>query len=77
MFLNDAESGEGRKEAKVFTFDRIDRMGEQTFSCSLYDLNVQVRNWQELGEAEDSYEFASREVDEAAAQVENQQSARI
>lgn len=54
LFLNDAESGEGRKEAKVFTYDRIDRM---------------VRNWQELGEAEDSYEFASREVDEAAAQV--------
>ena len=52
-------------------------MGEQTISCSLYDLNVQVRNWQELGDAEDSYEFASREVDEAAAQVENQQSARI
>ena len=52
-------------------------MGEQTISCSLYDLNVQVRNWQELGDAEDSYEFASREVDEAAAQVENHPAARI
>ena len=41
-------------------------------SCSLYDLNVQVRNWQERGDAEDSYEFASKDIDEAAAQVENQ-----
>ena len=29
LFKNDAESGEGRKEAKVFTHDRINRMGEQ------------------------------------------------
>lgn len=31
---------------------------------------VQVKNWRDLGKAEDNYDGASKDVDEAADQVE-------
>ena len=33
---------------------------------------AQVKNWRKLGKAEDNYDGASKDVDEAADQVERQ-----
>jgi len=51
--MDDAKIGEGRKEEKVFTQKEINQM---------------VENWRR-GEAEDSYQGGSKDVDLAAAQV--------